>query len=131
MRGRGPVGCCHCARLRSNATDWFVRCFAGCPQRTTVSIFDLCGQRVPQRKSMSKNLDVGNLPFSATADDVRDLFEPHGAVTRAEVISDRMTGRSRGFGFVELAEGADEAIAALNGADLQGRAITVNEARPR
>jgi cold-inducible RNA-binding protein len=80
---------------------------------------------------MSKNLYVGNLPFSATADDLREVFEAHGTVTRAEVISDRMTGRSRGFGFVELSEGADAAIAALHGTELQGRAITVNEARPR
>jgi RNA recognition motif-containing protein len=80
---------------------------------------------------MSKNLFVGNLPFSASTDDLREVFEPHGTVTRAEVISDRMTGRSRGFGFVEMADGADEAIAALNGADLQGRPLTVNEARPR
>jgi RNA recognition motif-containing protein len=80
---------------------------------------------------MSKNLYVGNLSFSITADDLREAFEAHGTVTKAEVISDRMTGRSRGFGFVELSEGADAAITALNGTELQGRSITVNEARPR
>jgi RNA recognition motif-containing protein len=80
---------------------------------------------------MSKNLYVGNLPFGTTADDLRAAFAPYGEVTRAQVVTDRETGRSRGFGFVELADGADEAIANLNGAQFQGRALTVNEARPR
>jgi RNA recognition motif-containing protein len=80
---------------------------------------------------MSKSLYVGNLSFSTTADDLREAFEAYGTVTRAQVVSDRETGRSRGFGFVEMGEGADEAMAALNGADFQGRALTVNEARPR
>src|SRR5437867_1266659 len=80
---------------------------------------------------MTKNLYVGNLPFTTTADDLREAFSQHGNVTTAQVISDRETGRSRGFGFVEMADGADEAIAKLNGAELQGRTLTVNEARPR
>jgi len=80
---------------------------------------------------MSKNLYVGNLPFQTTADDLRETFEQYGTVTRAQVVSDRETGRSRGFGFVEMDGGADEAIAALNGAQYQGRTLTVNEARPR
>ena len=80
---------------------------------------------------MSKNLYVGNLPFSATADDLREAFSQFGTVTRASVVSDRETGRSRGFGFVEMEDGADEAIANLNGAQFQGRALTVNEAKPR
>lgn len=80
---------------------------------------------------MSKNLYVGNLSFNTTADDLRQAFETYGTVTSASVISDRETGRSRGFGFVEMSTGADEAIEALNGGDLQGRTITVNEARPR
>jgi len=80
---------------------------------------------------MSKNLYVGNLPFSATADDLREAFSQFGTVTNAQVVSDRETGRSRGFGFVEMAEGADEAIQSLNGALFQGRALTVNEAKPR
>ncbi len=80
---------------------------------------------------MSKNLYVGNLPFSSTADDLRELFGQYGTVTSAQVVSDRETGRSRGFGFVEMADGADEAIANLNGAQLDGRTLTVNEARPR
>jgi cold-inducible RNA-binding protein len=80
---------------------------------------------------MSKKLYVGNLPFSTTADDLRDVFSQHGNVSTADIVSDRDTGRSRGFGFVEMQDGADEAIASLNGAQFQGRALTVNEARPR
>jgi len=78
-----------------------------------------------------KNLYVGNLPFNATADDLREAFSRFGTVTRAQIIVDRETGRSRGFGFVEMADGADEAIAQMNGAVFQGRQLTVNEARPR
>jgi RNA recognition motif-containing protein len=80
---------------------------------------------------MSKNLYVGNLPFSTTDDDLRQVFGQYGTVTKAQVVSDRETGRSRGFGFVEMADGADEAIAALSGTMFQGRALTVNEAKPR
>src|SRR5215211_6998572 len=80
---------------------------------------------------MSKSLYVGNLSFQTTADDLREAFAQYGNVTRAQVVSDRETGRSRGFGFVEMTEGGDEAINALNGAELQGRALTVNEAKPR
>ena len=80
---------------------------------------------------MSKNLYVGNLAFGCTADDLRELFAQHGNVASAQVISDRETGRSRGFGFVEMSDGGEAAISALNGADFQGRAVTVNEARPR
>jgi RNA recognition motif-containing protein len=80
---------------------------------------------------MSKNLYVGNLPFNTTADDLREVFAQHGSVTRAQVISDKETGRSRGFGFVEMSEGAEQAIENLNGAQFQGRALTVNEAKPR
>jgi len=80
---------------------------------------------------MSKNIFVGNLPFSATSDELRELFSEFGSVTRAQVATDRETGRSRGFGFVEMSEGGDEAIASLNGTDFNGRALTVNEAKPR
>ena len=80
---------------------------------------------------MSKNLYVGNLSFTATADDLREAFSQYGNVTSASVVSDRETGRSRGFGFVEMADGAEAAIQALNGADIKGRSVTVNEARPR
>jgi RNA recognition motif-containing protein len=78
-----------------------------------------------------KNLYVGNLSFQTTADDLRDLFGQHGKVSQAQVVADRDTGRSRGFGFVEMAEGGEDAISALNGVDFQGRTLTVNEAKPR
>jgi RNA recognition motif-containing protein len=80
---------------------------------------------------MSKNLYVGNLPFQTTADDLREAFSQYGTVSRSQVITDRDTGRSRGFGFVEMDSGAEEAVAAMNGAEFQGRTLTVNEARPR
>ena len=80
---------------------------------------------------MSKNIFVGNLPFSTTSDELREMFAEYGNVTRAQVATDRETGRSRGFGFVEMSEGGDAAITALNGAELGGRALTVNEARAR
>jgi RNA recognition motif-containing protein len=80
---------------------------------------------------MSKNIFVGNLSFSTTAEDLREIFSEYGTVDRANVASDRDTGRSRGFGFVEMRDGGEEAIAALNGAELAGRTLTVNEARPR
>src|SRR6059058_1890539 len=80
---------------------------------------------------MSKNVYVGNLSFQTTADELREAFGQYGNVTRAQVVSDRETGRSRGFGFVEMEDGAEEAISNLNGAEFQGRALTVNEAKPR
>src|SRR5262245_34713160 len=80
---------------------------------------------------MSKNIYVGNLPFTTTADELREAFAQYGTVTKAQVMTDRETGRSRGFGFVEMADGGDEAIAALNGSQLGGRTLTVNEAKPR
>ena len=80
---------------------------------------------------MSMNIYVGNLPYTTTEDELRDAFSEFGAVERAQVITDRETGRSRGFGFVEMVDGGGEAIEQLNGADFQGRRLTVNEARPR
>ena len=80
---------------------------------------------------MSKKLYVGNLAFSTTADDLREAFANHGGVASAQIVSDRDTGRSRGFGFVEMTDGADQAVANLNGAQFQGRTLTVNEAKPR
>src|SRR5580658_6699321 len=79
----------------------------------------------------SKNLYVGNLPFTTTEQDLQQLFAQYGTVTKAQVIMDRETGRSRGFGFVEMSSGTDEAVAAMNGAEYQGRRLTVNEAKPR
>jgi RNA recognition motif-containing protein len=81
---------------------------------------------------MAKKLFVGNLPWSATNDDLQQAFSQHGAVTSATILTDKMTGRSRGFGFVEMENDAEAeaAIAALNGTDMGGRKIIVNEARP-
>jgi RNA recognition motif-containing protein len=82
---------------------------------------------------MAKNIYVGNLVWDATSDDLLALFQTHGKVTRAQVITDRETGRSRGFGFVEMDNDAEaqKAIDALNNADFNGRPLTVNEAKPR
>jgi RNA recognition motif-containing protein len=80
-----------------------------------------------------KNLYVGNLPHSTTEAELRDVFQAHGAVEKITVVTDRETGRSRGFAFVEMtnASEADKAIAALNGTDLGGRPLTINEAKPK
>ena len=83
---------------------------------------------------MSNNkLYVGGLPFSVTDDKLQEIFSPHGTVESARVITDRMTGRSRGFGFVEMSSQAEaeEATKNLNGTDLEGRSLTVNEAKPQ
>ena len=80
-----------------------------------------------------KNIFVGNLDFAATDSSVRSLFERYGAVERVHLVTDRDTGRARGFGFVEMndSEQADQAIAGLNGASFEGRALNVNEAKPK
>ena len=82
---------------------------------------------------MARKIYVGNLPWSTTSADLEAMFAPHGAVRSAEVISDRETGRSRGFGFVEMEtdDGLQAAISALNGQEINGRPLTVNEARER
>jgi RNA recognition motif-containing protein len=82
---------------------------------------------------MGKRVFVGNLPFSATEDQLRDLFGQHGEVASAEIVKDKFTERSRGFAFVEMAtdEAAAAAIAALNQYQMDGRPLTVNEARAR
>jgi len=79
------------------------------------------------------NIFVGNLAYSTTDQDLRQLFEPYGVVDKITVITDRDTGRSKGFGFVEMPESqaATAAIQGLNGKELEGRALTVNEAKPR
>jgi len=82
---------------------------------------------------MGNNIYVGNLPFTVDSQEIEDLFAPFGSVTSVNLITDRETGRLRGFGFVEMGtdEEAEAAIEALNGTDLKGRTLTVNEARPR
>ena len=80
-----------------------------------------------------KNIFVGNLDFGATEESIRALFEPYGAVESVRLMTDRDTGRSRGFAFVEMRDAgeADKAITALSGANIGGRPLTVNEARPK
>ncbi len=82
---------------------------------------------------MSSKIFVGGLPYAATEQELRDLFAQHGAVDSAQIVTDRFTGQSRGFGFVEMSSPAEAqaAIAALNGTQFGGRTLTVNEARPR
>jgi RNA recognition motif-containing protein len=82
---------------------------------------------------MGKKLYVGNLAYGIGSSDLQRLFAAHGTVRSAEVITDRATGRSKGFGFVEMAsdQEAQAAIAALNGKEIEGRSLTVNEARPK
>ena len=88
---------------------------------------------VSPQEDQSVNIYVGNLAFSATEHDLRQLFEPYGVVEKIHVVTDRDTGRSRGFGFVEMPESraAQAAIQGLQGTTLAGRALTVNEAKPR
>ena len=93
-----------------------------------------CSESSAERESsLSTKLYVGNLPFSATEEDVRALFEPHGALSSVAVIADRETGRPRGFGFVEFqdASSAEAAMRALDGMDMAGRSLRVNEAHDR
>jgi len=80
-----------------------------------------------------KNIFVGNLNFNTSEEDLRQLFEPYGQVDRVSIMTDRDTGRSRGFGFVEMtsAEDGEKAIAALNGQEVGGRTLNINEARPK
>ena len=82
---------------------------------------------------MAKNIYVGNLPYSMSDESLQDIFNPYGEVTSARVIKDKFTSRSRGFGFVEMAndDEADKAIAELNGKSIDGRDLKVSEARPR
>ncbi len=80
-----------------------------------------------------KNIFVGNLSFGATEDALRSMFEAYGQVDRVNLVTDRETGRARGFAFVEMSNDAEaqKAIAALNGRELDGRALNINEARPK
>jgi RNA recognition motif-containing protein len=78
-----------------------------------------------------KTIYVGNINYQATEDDLRPLFAEYGEVISVKIINDRETGRSKGFGFVEMESGADAAIEDLDGKDFQGRRLRVNEARPR
>jgi cold-inducible RNA-binding protein len=89
-----------------------------------------CGQF---KENQMKNLFIGNMSFKTTEADLRSLFEPFGVISRVNVVTDRDTGQARGFGFVEMSDDgeAQKAIASLNGKELDGRALNVNEARPK
>src|SRR6185295_16539801 len=94
----------------------------------------MMGWIAQQKESfMGSKVYVGNLSYNASGSDLETLFKPHGTVQSAQVIADRETGRSKGFGFVQMGsdDEAQAAIAALNGQDHDGRALTVNEAKPR
>jgi cold-inducible RNA-binding protein len=94
----------------------------------------LSSHHLPLRRStVGKKLYVGNLAFSATESSINDLFSQYGTVDSCRLITDRDTGRSKGFGFVEMSsdEEAEQAISTLNGYEMDGRALTVNEARPQ
>ena len=86
-----------------------------------------------RKESTLKNIFVGNLSFNTSEEELRKLFEAYGQVDRVSILTDRETGRSRGFGFVEMtnAEEGEKAIAGLNGSQFGGRTINVNEARPK
>jgi RNA recognition motif-containing protein len=105
------------------------RFLVACPLRD----FSDTADKARKGFAMAKNIYVGNLVWDATADDLLALFQEHGQVARAQVITDRETGRSRGFGFVEMDDDAEaqKAIDALNGTQYKSRPLTVNEARPR
>jgi cold-inducible RNA-binding protein len=83
-------------------------------------------------KKLSTKVYVGNLPFSVTSDKLKEIFSPYGEITEATVISDKFSGRSKGFGFVTFADpaSAEKAVAEMNGKEVEGRALKVNEARP-
>jgi RNA recognition motif-containing protein len=85
------------------------------------------------KRNQLKNIFVGNLSFSATEDAIRSMFEAYGPVDRVSIVTDRDTGKPKGFGFVEMSNDAegDRAISALSGHELEGRNLTINEARPK
>ena len=94
---------------------------------------DIDSNLVKRSKKMSKKIYVGNLPFSVTQDQLKELFSSFGDIEEVTLISDRATGRSKGFGFVTFTDdaAADKAIADMNGKEIEGRAIKVSEARPQ
>jgi RNA recognition motif-containing protein len=94
---------------------------------------DAIGKKTPDEDCVSMKLYVGNLPYSTTEEDLRTLFSQYGTVDSVAVITDRDTGRSKGFGFVEFSDDneARNAIQGLSGQEFSGRALTVNEARPK
>jgi cold-inducible RNA-binding protein len=100
----------------------------------SIAAQEACREPAAQEDRLAmKNIYVGNLSFQTTEQDLEAAFSAYGQVERAQLVKDRDTGKSRGFGFVEMTEdvGAERAIEALNGSQLDGRSLTVNEARPR
>lgn len=116
-------------RLISSGSPRIGRSGAECAEGTLVADRRVTGAGYGL---LGKRIYVGNLPFSATEDELRELFERHGAVQSVALINDRETGRPRGFGFVEMADAdAQAAIQAVNGKEMGGRALRVNEAQER
>lgn len=107
--------------------------FLGGSARPAVRRIELALRQRNAEAERVKNIFVGNLSFSTNEDELRQLFEPFGQVDRVSIMTDRDTGRSRGFGFVEMAsnEDGEKAITALNGSQIGGRTLNVNEARPK
>ena len=103
------------------------------PVRNPAQVAPRTHRRRDEESELSKKLYVGNIPFSTTEDELRAVFERHGSVASVNVITDRETGRPRGFAFVEMdeANAAEEAMRALDGSDLGGRSLRVNEAQER
>lgn len=120
------------APIVQNEADWLTLLLDSSAARI-ILIELLGGKPLSKGVPMAKNIFVGNLVWDATSDDLLALFQEYGAVAETQVISDRETGRSRGFGFVKMTNDgeAQKAIDALNGFDFKGRALTVNESRPR
>jgi len=100
---------------------------------TCQSAIELALRQLNAEGRRLKNIFVGNLSFNTSEDELRQMFEPFGQVDRVSIMTDRDTGRSRGFGFVEMAsnEDGEKAITALNGTQVGGRTLNVNEARPK
>ena len=98
--------------------------------RYTIYCFWLSTRFIERGDVVKKKLYVGNLSFETTESDLKELFEQTGAVETVRIITDPHTGRSTGFGFVEMQEGGDNAIAQMNGKEFNGRKLTVNDARP-
>src|SRR6185437_5611496 len=130
--GEGPGA----ANSPSGGLEWRCPAGVGVPNSRSRAVWSCCGRSVEsllQANAMAKRLYVGNLKYSVTSEHLQEMFEQFGAVTSAQVLGDRETGRSRGFGFVEMPND-DEAQAASESPDDQdndGRRLTVNEARPR
>jgi cold-inducible RNA-binding protein len=116
------------------AKVYYYRFLTAAPNTALLTLLEIVSSSIFQRSfSMGKKLYVGNLAYGLADNDLKQLFSASGTVVSAQIIMDRMSGRSKGFGFVEMNtdEEAQAAISAFNGKDIEGRALTVNEARPK